>query len=87
MTFRPDKVVDFLEIFEQSQPTIKAMAGCHHVELWQDLELSNVFITHSHWDDVAALNAYRDSTFFKNVWCQTKVLFIDKPIVFSANKV
>ncbi len=86
MTFQPDQVATFLDIFKDSQPTIRAMAGCQHVELWQDIDCPNVFVTHSHWDDAEALDAYRNSVFFKAVWTKTKMLFADKPLAFSVEK-
>jgi quinol monooxygenase YgiN len=86
MTFEPDQVAAFLEIFKDSQPKIRSMDGCRHVELWRDLDQPHVFVTHSHWDDAAALDAYRNSTLFKGVWAKTKVLFADKPLAFSVMK-
>jgi quinol monooxygenase YgiN len=86
MTFEPDQVPAFLDIFKDSQPKIRAMAGCQHVELWQDLDQPHIFVTHSHWDDAAALDAYRNSTLFKGVWAKTKVLFAGAPLAFSVKK-
>ena len=86
MTFEADQVATFLEIFNASQPKIRAMAGCQYVELWRDLDQPHVFVTHSHWDDVASLDAYRNSVFFKAVWAKTKMLFADKPLAFSVEK-
>ncbi|WP_028667914.1 putative quinol monooxygenase [Runella zeae] len=84
MTFVPEKVGEFLAIFEQSKRQIRAMKGCHHLELWQDYTLPNVFVTHSHWEDDNALNDYRNSELFRNTWSKTKVLFADKPVAFSS---
>lgn len=87
MTFDPAKVEEFKYIFEESKDEIRARAGCRHLELWRDLHQDNVFITHSHWDSEAALNAYRDSELFRITWQKTKALFADRALAFSADRV
>lgn len=86
MTFDPTKVGDFLAVFEESKSLIRAMEGCSHLELLQDYNLPNSFSTYSYWQDEQALNNYRNSKLFKNVWAKTKVLFSQKPIAFSLKK-
>ncbi len=68
MTFRPEEVDHFLSIFEASKEKIRHFEGCHHLTLWQDYHASNVFTTYSYWEDESALNKYRDSQLFKEVW-------------------
>lgn len=86
MTFQPEKVADFLAIFEQSKAKIRARQGCHRLELLQDLDSPHVYMTYSYWDDVTALNDYRDSELFKKTWANTKVLFADKPVAYSVER-
>lgn len=87
MTFQPDRVEEFRKIFEESKDKIRAREGCRQLEVWQDLHQPNVFITHSHWDSEAALNAYRDSELFRTTWQKTKALFADRALAFSAKSV
>src|SRR5690554_4322206 len=86
MTFQPERVKDFLVIFENSKNTIKDFEGCLHLELLKDYQDENIFSTYSHWKNEEALNNYRDSEVFKNIWSETKNLFLDKPNVFSFKK-
>ncbi len=86
MTFQPEKVADFLAIFEASKHKIRAMSGCHRLELLRDLDQPNVFMTYSYWDDAAALNRYRDSELFNTTWAKTKALFSDKPLAYSVER-
>jgi heme-degrading monooxygenase HmoA len=86
MTFQKDKVGDFLDIFQRSRKQIRHFPGCLHLELWQDYHLSHVYLTHSHWESEEALNRYRQSSLFIETWAQTKVLFFEKPLVFSVRK-
>nr|WP_200862459.1 antibiotic biosynthesis monooxygenase family protein [Indibacter alkaliphilus] len=87
MIFEEDKVEDFLKNFHQHKEQIRNFPGCSHLELWQDENSKNIFMTYSHWKDEEALNQYRDSELFKSVWSYTKQLFLEKPIAFSAKKI
>ena len=86
MTFRPEEVPAFLENFEAHKILIRNFPGCRHLELWQDENQKNIFVTYSHWESEAALNQYRDSQLFKSVWSFTKTLFSEKPQAWSTKK-
>ena len=83
MTFKPDSIERFKDIFDASKDLIAAMEGCNHVELLQDINNPNIFFTFSMWDDVRYLEAYRQSELFEGVWAKTKILFDDKPEAWS----
>ncbi len=87
MTFREEATEAFLENFDANKEEIRNFAGCSHLELWQDENQKNIFITYSHWESEAALNQYRDSELFKTVWSFTKTLFAEKPVAFSSKKI
>lgn len=86
MTFQPEKVNEFEQIFDSSKHLIRNMTGCRHLELLTDVNRSNVFFTYSFWDSETDLNNYRSSIVFKNVWSKTKVLFAEKPEAWSVEK-
>ncbi|RSK46988.1 putative quinol monooxygenase [Hymenobacter rigui] len=83
MTFRPEQISEFLELFHASEDHIRHMPGCRFLELWQDTNHANVYCTHSHWESEEALNAYRRSALFGQVWPATKALFAAPPLAFS----
>ncbi|AKQ47626.1 antibiotic biosynthesis monooxygenase [Rufibacter radiotolerans] len=83
MTFHPENVPAFLEIFRASKDQIAAFPGCRSVELLQDYHHSHVYSTYSHWDSEEALNNYRQSVLFGSVWKPTKALFSAPAEVFS----
>ena len=85
LTFTPDKVNDFLDIFDTSKNLIRAREGCRHLELLQDSTQPNIFFTLSYWDDAHALEMYRRSELFISTWAKTKILFSDKPEAWSVN--
>jgi heme-degrading monooxygenase HmoA len=87
MTFREDAIGDFLNNFNTHKQKIRNFPGCRHLELWQDADFKNIFMTYSFWDSEEALEQYRDSELFKSVWTYTKTLFADKPTAFSAKKI
>ena len=75
MRFRPEAVPAFLVLFHRTADRIRASPGCRHLELWQDAADPAHFATHSHWDDDAALDAYRHGDLFRDTWRETKALF------------
>lgn len=87
MTFVPEQVPAFLEIFRNSQSQIRQMSGCHFLELWQDAEQPHTYCTHSHWESAEALDAYRASALFGQVWPATKKLFSTPVQAFSVQQV
>lgn len=87
LTFRADKIDDFLLIFEQSKQKIRAREGCHHVELLQMPSQPNVMFTFSVWDSEEYLNQYRNSDLFVTTWAATKALFDGKPEAWTTQMI
>ncbi|MDN5211329.1 antibiotic biosynthesis monooxygenase [Fulvivirgaceae bacterium BMA12] len=83
MTFKRNHMDDFLKLFQRISPNIRNFKGCNHLELLRDYNQENIFVTYSYWQDEEALNNYRSSLLFKESWAATKVLFDEKPQVFS----
>jgi len=84
MTFVPAQVPAFLALFAATRRRILRQPGCRYLELWQDAADPRVFCTHSRWDGAAALDAYRRSALFGEVWPATKRLFAAPPVAFSS---
>ena len=83
MTFEPENIPSFERIFKASSPQIRSFPGCNHLELLQDAENPQVFFTYSRWESEGALQAYRESDFFREVWGRTKKLFAERPKAWS----
>jgi autoinducer 2-degrading protein len=83
MTFRPDKVQDFVAVFNERKHLIAAAEGCQGVELLRDISNPNIFFTYSKWNDESSLELYRQSELFNQVWDQVKQWFNDKPEAWS----
>ncbi|WP_303310871.1 putative quinol monooxygenase [Hymenobacter sp. BT730] len=87
MSFQAEAVAAFQTIFQNSEEAIRSMPGCLYLELWQDADAPHIFCTHSHWESAAALDAYRKSELFGQVWPATKRLFSAPPMAFSVRHV
>jgi quinol monooxygenase YgiN len=83
LTLAPTHVADFLTLFRASENQIRQQRGCQHLELWQDADHPHIYCTYSHWDDAAALDAYRKSALFGQVWPATKRLLAAPAQAFS----
>jgi heme-degrading monooxygenase HmoA len=86
LTFQEDKIVDFLKNFNEIKHQIRNFDGNEFLELYQDKQDTRVFFTYSYWKDETALEEYRKSALFSEVWGFTKTLFADKPEAWSVDK-
>lgn len=87
MEFQTDKVSDFLANFEEIKLKIRNFPGCQKLDLLQDKNRPEIIFTYSVWESEEALNNYRKSELFGEVWPYTKSLFSAKPEAWSVNKV
>ena len=77
MTFQPERVGEFLALFERHRRQIASQPGCTSVLLIQDPAEPHRMGTVSIWESEDALNAYRNSALFGEVWPATKALFAE----------
>lgn len=83
MEFDSGKVEDFLRMFNATKSQIRHFPGVLHLELHRDADDPCVFYTYSQWESAEALEAYRLSELFANVWKETKSYFGGRPQAFS----
>jgi len=83
LCFIPEKVDEFLDVFNSSKEKIANFNGCLALMLLQDVNNANVFYTYSTWQSELHLNKYRYSELFKETWAKTKILFNAKPVAYS----
>lgn len=87
MGFYKKNIEVFLNHFEGYKSRIRGFEGCQLLELYRDKNDPSVFFTYSYWDDEKALQNYRSSEVFKDVWSKTKPLFSIRPEAWSVNKI
>ncbi|MGB3608304.1 MAG: antibiotic biosynthesis monooxygenase family protein [Psychroserpens sp.] len=86
MSFEPSKIPQFLLNFEDKKKYIRAFRGCEFLELYRDNNQTDIFFTYSYWESEAALETYRQSELFKEIWATTKQMFNAKPEAWSVEK-
>lgn len=86
MTFRPEEVATFQDLFEGWRHRIIAFPGCRHLELLHDMDDPRVFFTYSVWDGPADLEAYRTSDVFAGVWPVVKKLFAARAAAWTVDR-
>ena len=87
MTFKSEKVADFLNVFEEVKAKIASFEGCNEVKLLRDTNDERIFFTISKWQHPDYLELYRQSPFFADTWSRTKLNFDDKPLAWSLEDV
>lgn len=83
LSIQPEKAATFKRIFWNGYPRISTFPGCTELRLYEDADVPGCFITYSHWENAASLEAYRQSDLFRNTWEQVKPLFSEKAFAFS----
>ena len=87
MTFESSETEAFQKLFERNRNKIRGFEGNEFLELYRDKNNKNIFFTYSYWKDEEALENYRVSSLFKEVWSETKKMFSAKPEAWSVDKV
>ena len=83
LSFEKEKIPRFEALFEATKDRIKSFEGCEKLILYRDRNNDHIFFTYSFWTSESALEAYRNSDFFKEVWAQTKTLFASRAEAWS----
>ena len=83
MEFHPESCGRFDRLFESVQARILASPGCISVIAVRPLDEPHVRVTMSRWNSASALEAYRNSALFGEVWPETKSMFSAKPVAWS----
>lgn len=86
LTFDPALCPAFEALFEERREAIRQFPGCSHLELWKDKVHIGVYFTYSIWDGPDALDAYRHSPLFNEVWASIKGWFTGKPEAWSMDR-
>lgn len=85
LEFREEKTQDFLDFFDTINHIVNEFPGCFGMKLYQDIDRPNIIMTYSHWENQEALNTYRDSPEFGQIWPKIKPWFQEKPQAWSVS--
>lgn len=85
LEFDPSKVEDFLTFFDSVNDVVNSFTGCAGMKLYQDIHNPCIIITYSYWENESALDNYRNSEAFNEIWSTIKPWFCMKPKAWSLN--
>lgn len=83
LEFEENRIDDFLTFFEGIKHVVNNFPGCLGMKLYQDLDRPFVVMTYSHWESEEALEKYRKSDAFGDIWPTIKPWFGGKPMAWS----
>ena len=83
LTFIQEEVENFINAYNLNKDKIIAFSGCLHLELLNDVNNKQIFFTYSKWEDNEALERYRSSVFFQELWSKVSRIFSDKPLAWT----
>ena len=84
--FKEDKINAFLSHFEKIKWKVSNFPGCKGMKLLQDNENPAIIFTFSSWENENALENYKNSQLFKELWPSIKIWFEDKPKAWSCHE-
>lgn len=87
ISLQAKKAGEFETLFYQSQAYIENFDGCRKTNLFRVAGSSEEYFTISYWDNEQALENYRASAVFKDVWSKVKPLFSGKAEAWTLNGV
>ena len=79
LVVKKEKKVDFLEIFNKLQPTVKREIGCIDYTLTRDLYRENHFFLFEQWKSKVDLELHLKSAHMKEFFIKTEEFF-EKPL-------
>jgi len=75
MHFQREAVEPMRDRLLAQAPKVRAFPGCLYLVLHQDAESPETFYSISHWESPEALEAYRQSSLFRDFWAELKACF------------
>ncbi|TNE55239.1 MAG: antibiotic biosynthesis monooxygenase [Bacteroidetes bacterium] len=76
--FQEDRIDDFLHFFEEIKWKVAKQPNCGGMKLLRDKHHPEIVFTYSHWRDEEALETYRRSELFAQVWPRIKPWFKER---------
>ena len=87
LTINTTEINKFKILFSDYKSAIIGFEGCVSVELLQEDNQGSVFFTYSKWTNSKAIEEYRSSTLFKEIWSSVKPLFREKAQAWSLDQI
>ena len=85
--FKAEKIDEFLTFFQTIKHHVNQFEGCLGMKLLQDINSPEIVMTYSYWENEQALENYRLSTTFGEIWPKIKPWFDQKAEAWSVNTI
>jgi quinol monooxygenase YgiN len=85
LTFTEDHIDDFLNYFDSINQVVNQFPGCKGMKLLRDKKNPSIIFTYSIWESEEALEIYRTSEIFKEIWPTIKKWFGQKADAWTVN--
>lgn len=84
--FQDERIEEFLSFFDGIKEKVNGFPGCLGMKLLRDINNPSIIMTYSHWENNAALDNYRTSETFGQIWPKIKPWFAKKPQAWSVEE-
>jgi quinol monooxygenase YgiN len=85
LTFNEDHIDDFLGYFDTINEVVNQFPGCLGMKLLRDKKKPSIIFTYSVWESEEALESYRTSDTFQEIWPTIKKWFDQKAEAWTVN--
>ena len=85
LEFKEETIDQFLDFFEGVKDVVNNFEGCRGMKLYRDVDRPYIVMTYSHWENAEALERYRNSDAFGEIWPNIKPWFVGKPLAWSVD--
>ena len=85
LTFNEDHIDDFLGYFDTIKEVVNQFPGCLGMKLLRDKKKPSIIFTYSVWESEEALESYRTSDIFQEIWPTIKKWFDQKAEAWTVN--
>ncbi len=83
--FAAEHVHDFLSYFDTINQVVTTFPGCQGMRLMQDRKNPCIVFTYSMWESEEALESYRTSPIFQEIWPKIKYWFDQQADAWTVN--
>ncbi len=83
--FKDAHTAQFLSYFERIKHQVNGFEGCIAMKLFQDRHNPNIVMTYSQWESEEALEKYRHSETFGEIWPRIKPWFAVRAEAWTVN--
>ncbi len=86
LEFQEAFIQDFKFVYEKHLVYMKSLPSCQSLDFYNERGNPHIFFTISVWESEEALDNYRSSEYFRDIWGRIKPWFQAKPQAWTLDK-